>query len=370
MKVLIADNVKLFQIIISNLFESSSLEPVMVETGQSALEKIENTGEFEVICLSLHLSDICGIELAKKIRRQKKYAYTPIILFTSDDTAESGAVFKEAMAAGITEVFKKQEIQQLVAFIKRFSIRQQKISGRILYIEDSLAQSLLGTSYFETMGLTVDTSETGEKGWQLFQKNEYDLVVTDIILKGNMSGISLVNRIRRMEGHKGDIPILAVTGFDDISRRIELFHLGVNDYVIKPVIKEEMIARVRNLVNEHRAVQEQINLVTRIFKTRAEAVFTISEWKKITWINTSFIKQTGYTCEDAIGQDIFWLADQDIDRQQEIWDKVDKLGSWQGKISFKQKNGKSDHNWLNLISIKSMRDDIMFYVGLFHLYRD
>lgn len=50
------------------------------------------------------------------------------------------------------------------------------------------------------------------------------------------------------------MPILAVTAFDNISRRIGLFHLGINDYVIKPIIEEELVARINSLVDNYRSV--------------------------------------------------------------------------------------------------------------------
>ncbi|PCH61981.1 MAG: hypothetical protein COC04_05610 [Gammaproteobacteria bacterium] len=51
-----------------------------------------------------------------------------------------------------------------------------------------------------------------------------------------------------MGGEKGDVPILAITAFDDVARRIELFYLGISDYVIKPILEEELLARVRHLI--------------------------------------------------------------------------------------------------------------------------
>lgn len=80
-------------------------------------------------------------------------------------------------------------------------------------------------------------------------------MITDIVLKNDQSGIGFINKIRRQIGSKGDVPILAVTAFDDLARRIELFTLGVNDYIVKPVVTEELIARVNNLVRRRTAAE-------------------------------------------------------------------------------------------------------------------
>jgi two-component system cell cycle response regulator len=67
-----------------------------------------------------------------------------------------------------------------------------------------------------------------------------------------------------MKNHNRALPILAMTGFDDVSRRIELLRAGVSDYVIKPFIDEELVIRVRNhIMNKHlldKIEQQQLHM--------------------------------------------------------------------------------------------------------------
>jgi len=60
------------------------------------------------------------------------------------------------------------------------------------------------------------------------------------------------------------MPILAVTAFDDNSRRISLYHMGITDYVTKPIIEEELIARVRNLITNQKALEREIEFRERL----------------------------------------------------------------------------------------------------------
>jgi two-component system, sensor histidine kinase and response regulator len=83
------------------------------------------------------------------------------------------------------------------------------------------------------------------------------------VLEGVMSGVNFVNKIRRDVGAKGDIPVLALTAFDDPRRRVELVNLGVNDYVLKPVVEEELFTRINNIITRHR-------LQIKLEKSRAE----------------------------------------------------------------------------------------------------
>ena len=253
MKTLIVDRVKVFQQLIAGILNDSSIQYAFSSTGKEAMAVLEKE-HFDCICLALYLDDIDGIELCKKIRSLPQNRYTPIVLLTSES---SNDVIRSAIKNGITDIFLKKNVNELVNFIKRFTKINKPLSGRVLYIEDQRSQRELVTRMFSERKLEVDAFETAEEAWQAFLKNNYQLVVTDIVLAGEVSGVLLINKIRRLDGHKGDTPILAITAFDDSSRRISLYHMGISDYVTKPIIEEELIARVRNLINNQKALERE-----------------------------------------------------------------------------------------------------------------
>lgn len=244
MRVLIIDDSSLFHKILVETIGNDGVDPVACRNMAQGMARLE-ADRFDFICVSMHLQDGDGISFTRNLRKIAEYKNTPVVLFTSEDSRE---LYIDALSSGVTEVFHKKDLQHLTNFIQRLSLQQQQISGRILYVEDAKSQREMVVSLFTSRGLEVDAYATAEEAWDAYQKSEYDLVVTDIVLEGNMTGKALTNHIRRLDGDKGDIPILALTAFDDISRRIDLFYLGVTDYVIKPLIEEELLARVRNLI--------------------------------------------------------------------------------------------------------------------------
>ena len=256
MKILVIDRVTVFQHIIVAILAESDIEHVFALTGKEALE-ILKTEKIDCICLALYLDDIDGFELSQKIRKIDNYSNTPIVLLTSKKRSD---ILEQAIKSGITDIFSKEKIDELVNFIERFTEINQPISGKVLYIEDQKSQRDLVTAMFKSRQLDVDAFDNAEDGWQAFLKNHYQLVVTDIVLAGEVSGTLLINKIRRLAGFKGDIPILVITSFDDTSRRISLYHMGITDYVTKPIIEEELIARVRNLVNNQNTLEREIEL--------------------------------------------------------------------------------------------------------------
>ena len=253
MKTLIVDRVKVFQQLIAGILTDSSIQYTFAATGKQALEILEKEN-FDCICLALYLDDTDGIELCKNIRSLPQYRHTPIVLLTSESSLE---VISRAIKNGITDIFLKNNVNELVNFIKRFTKINKPLSGRVLYIEDQRSQRELVSRMFSQRKLEVDAFATAEEAWQAFIKNNYQLVVTDLVLAGEVSGVLLINKIRRLDGHKGDTPILAITAFDDASRRISLYHMGISDYVTKPIIEEELIARVRNLINNQQALERE-----------------------------------------------------------------------------------------------------------------
>lgn len=254
MKVLIVDDTALFHQILMDVFDNTNITPVICESIEQGLQCLAKQA-IDFVCVSMYLPDGNGISFCKTVRTMPMYQRVPIILFTSDETE---AIYKNALSAGLTEVFHKRDVQQLVNFINRFTLQQQPFHGRVLYIEDTFSQQKMVTKVFESKGLEVDAFESGEEAWKAYLQKDYDLVVTDVVLEGSMTGMALTNHIRRLDSEKGDVPILAITGFDDISRRIELFYLGVTDYVIKPIIEEELIARVRNLIKSKQFFTEAV----------------------------------------------------------------------------------------------------------------
>lgn len=252
LKILLVDNSKVFQGIFEEAFKGTHFTPVACDTGDKALQELERE-KYVLVCSSMYLPDMEGVALCRAMRQIPEYAFTPFNLFTSSDVP---TIRKQALPAGVTDIFRKQEIEEMLNAIKRFPFKKQPLSGRVLYVEDGRTQREYIAALFREYGLEVDAYSSADEAWPAFLQLPYDLVVTDIVLEGTMSGLVFVNHIRRLGDERGDVPVLAITAFDDPSRRIELFSLGVTDYAIKPVIEEELIARVRNLIANRQLMVE------------------------------------------------------------------------------------------------------------------
>lgn len=252
MDILIVDNSKLYAQILE-----SNLEPDKNTIHYYKSPEIAYTSSqqehFDYICVSYFLEQTDGISFSCQLRAIEGYANVPIILLASKHEV---ALSKRALASGITDIFyKEDDFQELIAHIIRFSQRKAKITGKVLLVEDSISQQQVIQQFLEDAGLSVTAFENGNNAYESLLQMDYDLVITDILLEGHISGVKLLNMIRRLDSEKGDVPILAMTAFDNLSRRVDLFCRGVSDYVQKPIVEEEFLARVSNLINNQRLLK-------------------------------------------------------------------------------------------------------------------
>jgi len=240
--------------LLKSLFTERDCWCMAVENGQEALLAAQRY-HYSVITLSRYLTDIHYADLVAQLRAIDGYASVPIFLITSEEKAET---VNEALARGITDVFAKADIASLDASLDRILARiRLKLSGRVIYVEDSRSLSTYITGLLEILGLEVLAFREAEPALQALREEDVDMVITDILLEGPYSGLRLMREIRKQEDHvKRTLPILAVTGLEDPTRRTELLSLGADDYVTKPIVRDELVSRVSNMMARQQLVMQ------------------------------------------------------------------------------------------------------------------
>ncbi len=115
---------------------------------------------------------------------------------------------------------------------------------RILVIEDEkkLASTLKKSLESETYA--VDICLDGESGYETAAVGDYDLIILDVGLP-IISGIEVSQKLR---AEKITTPILMLTARDSTSDKIKGLDSGADDYLIKPFIFDELLARIRALL--------------------------------------------------------------------------------------------------------------------------
>ncbi|MCA8978159.1 MAG: response regulator transcription factor [Planctomycetes bacterium] len=114
---------------------------------------------------------------------------------------------------------------------------------RVLVIEDSkiLRESL--QRGLSCSGFVVDVVGDGRQGWIYASRNDYDVVVLDLMLP-SMDGMEILTKLRA-EGH--DCHVLVLTARDALEQRVAGLKAGADDYLTKPFEFDELVARIEAL---------------------------------------------------------------------------------------------------------------------------
>lgn len=113
------------------------------------------------------------------------------------------------------------------------------MNQRVLIIEDEAPQREVLRLYLEKAGLAVTEAADGPTGWELFQTVKPDLVLLDLMLPG-LPGEEICRRIRR----QSQVPVFVFTAKISEEHALQVFDLGADDFLRKPVSPREATARV------------------------------------------------------------------------------------------------------------------------------
>ena len=247
MHALIIEPNPLNQAIFSHVLEDSAFQVAWAQTGREALN-LTRQQDFDVICMSMHLLDLNAPQLCMRFRAMDKTLHTPIVMLTSTDDDN---IFQDALVAGATEIFHKNEISQFGIYLEQLKNRRLKdhtVYGKILYIEPQQNLANETSALLHEAGYDVLHFQKAQDALRVFKQQPFDLVLTDLMLEDNKSSQNMIREILQMPGRHSEVPILAMSGLNDARRRVELLHSGVSDYIQKPVLDEELLARVKNLI--------------------------------------------------------------------------------------------------------------------------
>ncbi len=266
-RALVVDPSPLYRKLIRHILEEKGLEVVCEAYPDRALSQLQRADPaFDFVTMSYHLDGETCEGLCARIRNTLPESPLPILVLTTETDL---AIVTELLSAGATEVFSKQHLEKFYQYIEHHLLhtsRQTLDPGHVLLIEDDRSMAALMRTALEAMDQQVEHYLTAEEGLDALSKapSHFDLIVTDVILPGEMNALAFISQIRR---HKefDDLPVLAVSGLADISQRLSLLQGGANDFIAKPFHVEEFrvraanLIRAKHLVDQVKAQQKQLH---------------------------------------------------------------------------------------------------------------
>ncbi len=110
----------------------------------------------------------------------------------------------------------------------------------VLYVEDEEEVRNALAHYLRRRFAKVDIAANGQQGWELFKAGRQDVVITDIKMPV-MDGLEMAALIKSIVN---DVPVIVVTAYNETDYFLRAIEIGIDRYVKKPVIPEDLIGAV------------------------------------------------------------------------------------------------------------------------------
>ncbi len=253
-----------------------SAEYFEVVTGSNGMEAIAKTEECapDIILLDVMMPGMDGFEACRRIKSNPKTAHVPVIMVTALDQPSDRVAGLEAGA----DDFLTKPVDDAALFARVRSLVRLKMMtdelrmrestgqsmglldpaetlienvppGRILVIEDR-PESVAWFQSALTPANEMAAVDTFEEALVRVKGGDYDLVVVSLGMRG-FDGLRLCSQLRSLpEGR--NVPILVLVSEGERRKLTQALEMGVNDYLTRPVDKNELIARTRTQLRKKR----------------------------------------------------------------------------------------------------------------------
>ncbi len=245
MRILLVDHSRVTQSFWRKKLSARGYDVVCADDAEEALGILQER-RVELALIAQTLPGMDGIALTRVMRRRPQHQATPVVLLCG---RKDQKIEEEAHLAGVSAIVDKANVGALWESVAR-AIEEHalELTGRVLYLEDSPTAARIMLDTLEALELKVDHVTNGRAALAALEHERYDLVITDERLEGEMRGSEVVETVRGFPDGRALLPILGVSGANETEERRALFRAGITDFLGKPALPEEMIARVTSLL--------------------------------------------------------------------------------------------------------------------------
>lgn len=249
-------------------------EVITATNGPDAL-KICGKGDCDIVLLDVMMPGMDGFEVCRRLKLDPTTAHIPVVMVTALDQAADRVRGLEAGA----DDFLTKPIDEIALFARVRSLSRMRLSldelrtrakrtaklgiidplaeamaesganGRVMVIDDrrsSVERIAQALREIHDVELETDAKEALARS----SNGNYDLLIVSLSLTG-YDGLRLCSQIRSFEATR-QIPVLAVAEPEDREKILHCLELGANDYLLRPIDRNELLARVRTQVRRKR----------------------------------------------------------------------------------------------------------------------
>ncbi|HCS22809.1 MAG TPA: PleD family two-component system response regulator [Alphaproteobacteria bacterium] len=274
-RVLVVDdilpNVKLLEAKLSGEY----FDVITASSGAEAIQKAEKESP-DIILLDVMMPGMDGFETCQRLKSSPATAHIPVVMVTALTDAtdrvrglESGA--DDFLSKPVNDIALMARVRSLVRLkmtVDEWRIRENTANqfgfvgnkgtflaepsekARVLIIEDKSFES---EKFIETLKRDDDeivAVRSGDQAMDMAQHNDFDIITVSLNLQGE-DGLRLCSHLRSNERTRA-VPILMVAEEGDMKRIAQGLEIGAHDYILRPVDRNELLARVRTQIRRKR----------------------------------------------------------------------------------------------------------------------
>ncbi|HZP18729.1 MAG TPA: PleD family two-component system response regulator [Bauldia sp.] len=272
-RVLVVDDIVANIKLLEARLTAEYFEVVTAMNGPEALE-ICARGQCDIVLLDIMMPGMDGFEVCRRIKANPRTSHIPVIIVTALDQPVDRVKGLEAGAddfltkpvndiALITRVKSLVRLKMLTDELLTRATTSNEIglddyldagsldglNGNILLVEDMPA-SVERVKQTLAPHHTIDHEADPQEALFKAADGDYDLAIVSLTL-AKIDGLRLCSQLRSLDRTRL-VPILVIVDPEDNARLLRGLDLGVNDYLVRPIDKNEMLARVRTQVRRKR----------------------------------------------------------------------------------------------------------------------
>jgi signal transduction histidine kinase/CheY-like chemotaxis protein len=266
--------------ILHDMLTRWGMRPALAESGQEALTMLQQAEEqgqpYPLVILDRHMPAMDGFMLLEKVREDKRFATSAIMMLTSGDQIDDSRRCQELGIAeyAIKPVSQPELLHMVLKALAPPDQQETPLSAnpvpptplpvwrplRILLAEDNFLNQKVAIGMLVNLGHIVTVANNGREAVELWARERFDLVFIDIQMP-EMDGFRATELIRQKQRESGiSAPIIAMTAHAMTGDREKCLAAGMDDYIAKPISRDELAAVVeRNSTSPARSQPANIS---------------------------------------------------------------------------------------------------------------
>jgi two-component system cell cycle response regulator len=273
-RVLVVDDIPANVKLLEARLSAEYFDVATASNGAEALA-ICDRAECDIVLLDVMMPDMDGFEVCRRLKSNPATHHIPVVMVTALDQPSDRVAGLEAGAddfltkpvsdvALIARVRSLTRLKMMTDELRMRAVTSREIGiespereavaetgrqGRILIVDDRRASyerlaSMLGTEH------TVDVEPDPNSALFRSAEGDYELMIVSLGLQ-NFDGLRLCSQLRSLDRTR-NLPILALCEPDENARLMRGLEIGINDYLLRPIDKNELLARVRTQIRKKR----------------------------------------------------------------------------------------------------------------------